>query len=147
MFTLSAKSLAKLEGVDRRLVRVVEDAIEITDMDFSVAEGVRTIERQRELYEAGLSDVLEKGKHLTGKAVDLYAWDGESLSDLQSMTPVFYAMRLAAIGHGVSLRWGGAWSIRDIRDWLETPQEAHQSYIRNREVTAVSRDFPHFELS
>ena len=147
MFTLSAKSRAKLEGVDRRLVRVVEDAIEITDMDFSVTCGLRTLAEQKALYEQGLTHVIEKGKHLTGKAVDLYAWDGESLSDLQSMTPVFYAMRLAAIGHGVSLRWGGAWSIRDIRDWLETPVEAHQSYIRNRDVTEVSRDFVHFELS
>ena len=147
MFKLSAKSLAKLEGVDRRLVRVVEDAIEITDMDFSVTCGMRTLAEQKALYEQGLTHVIEKGKHLIGHAVDLYAWDGASRSDLEAMTPVWYAMRLAAIGHGVSLRWGGAWSIRDVRDWQETPVEAHQSYIRNREATEVSKDFVHWELS
>lgn len=41
-FKLSARSLAKLEGVHPHLVSVVKRAIEITEVDFGITEGVRT---------------------------------------------------------------------------------------------------------
>ena len=48
-FNLSARSLQRLEGVHPRLVDVVELAIQRTAVDFTVVEGLRTAERQREL--------------------------------------------------------------------------------------------------
>ena len=44
---LGAVSRRNLIGVHPDLVRVVERAITITTVDFRVAEGLRTIERQR----------------------------------------------------------------------------------------------------
>ena len=52
-YQLGARSLARLEGVEPRLVRVVKLAIEITVQDFAVIEGRRTKERQAELYWVG----------------------------------------------------------------------------------------------
>ena len=146
-FKLSKKSLDILSTVDPTLASVVEVAIEETFMDFSVVEGIRSLERQRELYRLGKTHLIEEGKHLIGHAVDLYGWDGESRSDIDAMTPIWYAMRLGAIANNVAITWGGAWSIKDIRDWQESPQEAHQQYIRNRDSSEVSRDFVHFELT
>lgn len=49
-FRLGAQSRARLAGVHPDLVRVVERAIQLSSVDFSVLEGVRTPQRQRELY-------------------------------------------------------------------------------------------------
>ena len=50
-YSLSAKSLDRLKGLHPDLVKIVERAIEITDIDFSVGEGLRSITRQKELFE------------------------------------------------------------------------------------------------
>lgn len=76
MYALGNKSRQKLTGVHPDLVRVVERAMSLQLMDFSVNEGVRTPARQQELFNAGKSKTL-KSKHLLqsdgyGHAVDLY---------------------------------------------------------------------------
>ena len=64
-FKLSQRSLDRLVGVDKDLVDVVKRAIEITTVDFGVIEGVRTVERQKELVAAGASHTM-KSKHIEG---------------------------------------------------------------------------------
>ena len=54
-FKLGKRSLSRLEGVDERLVAVVKYAIGISKTDFTVLEGLRSIERQRELVKKGNS--------------------------------------------------------------------------------------------
>jgi peptidoglycan L-alanyl-D-glutamate endopeptidase CwlK len=46
-FKLSARSEAKLEGLDPRLVAVVKSAIHRTKIDFGVICGMRTMEEQK----------------------------------------------------------------------------------------------------
>ena len=55
-FVLSQKSKDKLQGVDIRLVRLVEQAIKETTVDFTVLEGLRTPERQQQLVNDGIND-------------------------------------------------------------------------------------------
>ena len=43
-FKLSNRSLSKLEGVNDDMVRVVSRAIELTEVDFAVIQGLRTLE-------------------------------------------------------------------------------------------------------
>ena len=62
-FNLSQRSLDKLEGVHPDMVAVVKRAIELTDVDFGVTYGVRTLAEQKELYESGRSQTM-KSKHL-----------------------------------------------------------------------------------
>ena len=45
-FSLSSRSLKKLEGVDETLVAVVKEAINLTKIDFGVTFGMRTLEEQ-----------------------------------------------------------------------------------------------------
>ena len=50
MYKLSKRSLRNLEGVHPLLVSVVHRALELSDIDFTVVEGLRTIEKQKEYY-------------------------------------------------------------------------------------------------
>lgn len=73
MYQLGPRSKNRLKGVHDDLVKVVERAIEISTVDFTVLEGLRSPERQKALVEAGASQTLNS-RHITGHAVDLGAW-------------------------------------------------------------------------
>ena len=49
MYTLGVRSKARLKGVHPDLVKVVERAINLTTVDFTVLEGVRDPLRQKKL--------------------------------------------------------------------------------------------------
>lgn len=150
MFTLSERSLNNLKGVNASLVAVVKRAIVLTKVDFGVIEGVRTPERQRKLYEQGASQVKEGGTHVQGIAVDLMAYLGDRASwELNLYDDIADAMKLAAKEQNVSIRWGGAWTVKDICKWQDTMQAAMNSYIDIRRAQGQRPfiDGPHFELS
>ncbi len=115
---LGSKSKSKLEGVHPDLVAVVELAIKNTEQDFSVIEGLRSIERQGERVAKGKSTTMNS-RHLTGHAVDLVPYPVSW--DWVYFYPIADAMKDAARELGVELDWGG--------DWKSFP------------------DGPHFELS
>jgi len=99
--------MQNLSGVHPDLVAVVKRAIEITEADFVVIEGVRHIERQRQLVAKGASQTMNS-RHLTGHAVDLapypLSWDWEYFY------PIADAMKGAADELDVAIVWGGDWS-------------------------------------
>lgn len=66
---LNERSLKALENVHEDLVKVVHKADELTELEFIITEGLRTMKRQRELVAAGASTTL-KSRHLTGHAID-----------------------------------------------------------------------------
>jgi peptidoglycan L-alanyl-D-glutamate endopeptidase CwlK len=148
MYQLSQRSLDKLEGVDDRLVKIVCRAIELTDIDFGVIQGLRTEEEQRALVEKGASQTM-KSKHLEGKAVDLMAYvAGKGCWELNVYDNIADAMQQAATEEGVQIRWGAAWNIADIREWDGTMEEAMNHYVdtRRSEGKRPFIDAPHFEL-
>ena len=115
-FKLSQRSKDRLKGVDERLVKVVERAIEITEVDFSVLEGLRTPERQKQLVADGFSQTL-KSKHLTGHAVDLGALVNGTISwDKQHYHTIADAMKKSAEELKVNIRWGG-----DFKSFFDGP--------------------------
>jgi len=148
MFELSQRSLSRLEGVDERLVKIVCRAIKITDIDFGVTQGLRTLEEQKELVDKGASQTM-KSKHIDGLAVDLVAYIGPRISwELNVYDNIADAVKQAATEEGVAVRWGAAWNIPDIREWEGTMEEAMNHYIdtRRAEGRRPFIDAPHFEL-
>lgn len=127
-FVLSKKSRAKLTGVHKDLVRVVDLAIAISAVDFMVTCGLRTLEEQKVLVATGKSKTM-KSKHLTGHAVDLAPIiDGKISWKFNDFIPIAEAMQKAAKELGVSIVWGADWdSDGDIKE---------HSFI----------DAPHFQL-
>ena len=148
MYQLSQRSLSKLEGVDPQLVAVVKRAIELTKVDFGVTEGLRTVERQKELVAAGKSQTMAS-KHIEGRAVDLVAYIGSDIAwELNLYDDICYAMAQAAREVGVAIRWGAAWSESDIRNYPGTAEYAMNEYIdlRRSQKRRPFIDGPHFEL-
>jgi len=117
MRTWSARSLGNLKGIHPDLRRVLDRALQESPLDFVVTEGLRTIARQRELLRIGASTTL-KSRHLTGHAVDLYAWVDLNLNGKVEFTEmanprllkiIAGAIKAAAAKENVSIVWGGDW--------------------------------------
>jgi peptidoglycan L-alanyl-D-glutamate endopeptidase CwlK len=123
-FQLSKRSTDRLVGVHPDLVRVVRAAILNTKTDFIVVEGLRTVERQKELFAAGKSKTM-RSRHLTGHAIDLAPLvdlDGDGVSELSWERSHFYpivdAMQASAAAAGVPIEWGGDWqTFIDMPHW------------------------------
>jgi peptidoglycan L-alanyl-D-glutamate endopeptidase CwlK len=108
-FVLGSKSLAKLNGVHPDLVKVVKAAIKLSEVDFTVLEGLRTLTRQKQLLAAGATRTLNS-RHLTGHAVDLGALIGGTVRwDWPLYFKIADAMKAAAADLGIPLEWGGDW--------------------------------------
>ena len=109
MYYLGRRSKERLEGLHPDLVKVVERAIELSEVDFTVLEGIRTITRQQRLVEAGASTTM-RSRHLTGHAVDLGAWvDRRVAWDWPLYYKISEAMLNAATELNVFVEWGGEW--------------------------------------
>ena len=131
-FKLSQRSLDRLDSVDPDLIKVVKYAIGVTKVDFGVIEGVRTLEKQKELVAAGASKTMNS-KHLKGLAVDLMACvGGRGCWELKVYDDIADAMKRGAIEYGVPIVWGASWHIRNIADWEGTMEEAMNDYIDTR---------------
>ena len=105
-YKLGLRSLYRLRGVHPDLVAVVKRAIEITDTDFTVLEGLRSPARQKKLVQAGKSMTLNS-RHLTGHAVDLAPYP------ITWEWPLYYkiaaAMKKASTELYTPIVWGGDW--------------------------------------
>ena len=134
-YRLGAQSRAELRGVHPDLVRVVERAIEITHQDFSVHDGLRTLEEQKRYVASGVSQTLNS-KHRPqadgfGHAVDLVPFiNGKMRWEWEPIHVIAAAVWQAARELSVAVRWGGAWiDMADIKAGKK-----------------VFTDGPHFEL-
>lgn len=114
---LDAKSKEKIKGVDERLVQVVEKASGMVPFPTRVIEGVRTRERQAELYAQGRTKPGKivtwtmNSKHIDGKAVDFVPYVNNSIpwNDVLLFTVLGKAMFEAAKELDIPIRWGYDW--------------------------------------
>ena len=109
--SLNTRSLTNLQGVHPDLVKVVMRAAE--KADFLVTEGLRDIERQKQLKCAGKSKTLNS-RHLTGHAVDLADCDG--CYDIPDLEYIALAIKDAATELNIPVEWGGDW-----KKFVDTP--------------------------
>ncbi len=146
-FTLSSRSLENLKGVKPDIVKVVKRAIEITSIDFMVFEGLRTVERQRQLVNKGASRTMNS-KHITGDAIDIIPIIGgkPNFADWENFYPLAKAMQQAAEELGVYVRWGGMWARVNKKGG--EPKQWVADYVAARKASGLSAfiDGPHFEL-
>ena len=114
MYVLGTVSKNNLKGVHPDLVKVVEKAITLTEIDFRVTEGLRSKARQIELVNNGASKTLNS-RHITGHAVDVVALIGGSVRwDWPLYDKIAKAFKQAAQELNVPIVWGGDWkSFKD----------------------------------
>lgn len=123
MIKLNDVSKKRLAGVHPDLQKVINKAAELSDMKFIVTEGLRTVDRQRQLVKAGASKTMNS-RHITGHAVDLAVWvdgDGDGVVDggeIRWDWPLYAKLskivKEAAKAVGVTIEWGGDW--RSFKD-------------------------------
>ncbi len=108
-FVLGKASEANLIGVHPALICEVRYAIKRTAVDFSVVEGLRSLERQKKLVAAKASRTLDS-YHLTGDAVDLAPYvDGKLAWQKPLALEVARMMLFASRDLTVPSVWGGVW--------------------------------------
>ena len=115
---LGQRSLLRLEGVHPDLVRVVKTAAALSDLDFTVLEGLRTVERQTQLVKQGASKTMNS-RHITGHAVDLAPMIGGKVSwDWPLYHRLAKVVKAAAADENVPITWGGGWrTFKDGPHW------------------------------
>lgn len=115
---LSASDILKLRGVHPDLIKVVNEVARITTIEFTILEGLRTVERQKQLVASGASTTM-KSRHLTGHAIDIapklngvISWDWPLY---RKLAPI---IKQAAKNVNVSIEWGGDWvKFKDGPHW------------------------------
>lgn len=121
-----ATSIARLQGIHPDLRRVVDRALQAAPFPFRVIDGLRTIERQKELVRIGASKTM-RSRHLTGHAVDIVPLvdldrDGKLETEelfnwplIRQLAPI---IKSAAQTEGVAIEWGGDWTtFKDGPHW------------------------------
>jgi len=155
-YALGAKSIAELRGVHPKLIAVVRRAIDITEQDFAVHDGLRTIEEQREYVRRGVSKTMNSMhmKQADGfsHAVDLVPYiNGQLRWEWKPIFHIAVAVRLAAEELNVALTWGGVWD-RAFLDLGVSPaamEQAVNSYVSRRRGAGKTAfiDGPHWQLA
>ncbi|MEN4246446.1 M15 family metallopeptidase [Serratia marcescens] len=108
-FSFSERSKKNLQGVNPALIAVARRALELSPVDFGITEGLRTMERQREMVRTGKSQTL-KSRHLTGHAVDVVAYLGANISwEWKYYEQIAAAFKQAGKELGTAIEWGGDW--------------------------------------
>ncbi len=123
MFNFSIHSNLLLATADERLQALCNEVIK--HYDFSIIEGHRSLQRQKELYEEGKSQIdgiVKKGKHnyMPSLAVDVLpykkghnAFDGSDESELMFWRMLWHFKR-ASIKLKIPIRFGAFWSFKDF---------------------------------
>lgn len=112
-FKFSQRSEDSLKGVHPDMVRVARRALQLSEVDFVVTEGLRSKARQAELVKSGASQTMNS-RHLTGHAIDVAAWVGGVSWDFPLYSKIATAFKKASAELGVPIVWGGDWkSFKD----------------------------------
>jgi len=119
----------KLRGVHKALVAVIREAATRSEVPFTVIEGLRSAERQKQLVASGASKTNDS-RHLTGHAVDLWPVDPATGKNLPSdaafpkgsaeakaadarlwadLRKIAAVVKAVAKDRGVQIEWGGDW--------------------------------------
>lgn len=146
-FKFSKRSADNLAGVHADMRNLAYKALALTMVDFVVIEGLRTPERQRQLYLAGASQKLTGGRHTTGHAIDVAAWAAGSLRwDAVLYYSIAAAFQTASKALGTPIRWGGAWTRLDTTNTHPANLAARYSAISWASGRKPFLDLGHFEL-
>ena len=137
MYQFGTRSKNNLNGVHPKLVNLLETSLRNSPCDFTITDGVRTLQQQAALYAQGRTTpgnivtncdgIRSKSNHQVkadgyGHAVDLYPYHNGSvqLNDIPKLRQIADHIKATAKSLGVNIRWGG-------------------------DFTSL-KDYPHFEL-
>ena len=138
----STRSLNNLKGIHPCLRRVMDQALQESPLDFIVIEGLRSVERQKELVASGASKTMNS-RHITGHAVDIVPIGPNGPRfDWPLYHQVAPTIKRVAKELDVDLEWGGDW--KTFKDgphfqlsWEKYPVEDWTTDTKPKERTVV----------
>lgn len=108
-YKFSLRSEKNLQGVNSDLIKLVRQALTLSEIDFGITEGLRAIEKQKQLVKEGKSRTMNS-RHLSGHAVDIIAYlAGEASWEFNDYKQIAKAFKEASIQLKIPLEWGGDW--------------------------------------
>lgn len=124
MAKFSERSIKNLKGVHPRLVTLLTESIKNAPIDFTIVEGVRTTQRQQELYAQGrtkpgaivtnVDGIKRKSNHQPkadgyGYAVDLYPFlNGKvDVNAVKELKVIAAHIKSVAAQLKIKIVWGG----------------------------------------
>jgi peptidoglycan LD-endopeptidase CwlK len=125
-YTIGNRSAAILKDCHNDFYKIVNYALQLSDVDFGIAEGHRSLKRQQELFNQGKSKidgVNKKGKHnyKPSLAIDIFAYHPDAevrrqiaydLNTLCYIAGVIISASKILYSKGLirtQIRWGGNW--------------------------------------
>jgi peptidoglycan LD-endopeptidase CwlK len=126
MFTLNERSINNLKGVHPNLIKVMQEAIKDSPIEFVITDGLRTLVQQQALYAKGRTipgpkvtnadGINNKSNHQAksdgfGHAVDLYPIiNGKvDINDGKSLKTISNHIKAVALRLNIPITWGGDW--------------------------------------
>lgn len=124
MNKVSKRTMKNISNIDPKLSLVIGMALARGNVDFTVTSGLRTLNKQRELYAQGRSKkgnkvtnadgVIKKSYHQTGKAIDFIPYPFKGWDDTESFKKVGKELKYCADFLGIANSYGGNWkSFKD----------------------------------
>jgi peptidoglycan L-alanyl-D-glutamate endopeptidase CwlK len=115
-YKFGSGSTSKFKNVHPDLVKVARRAIELTEIDFRITQGERTVAEQRVLFAKGASKTM-KSRHIPStnrsrmaEAVDVVALiAGKVRWDWPLYPKIAAAFKQASKELGIPITWGGDW--------------------------------------
>ncbi|MCL1636227.1 M15 family metallopeptidase [Elizabethkingia bruuniana] len=132
-YKLGERSLKNLEGVHPKLVKLIKTAIVNSPVDFTITEGLRSDQRQKDLYAQGRTkpglkvtnkdgvksisnhqDMADGKRDGLGKAVDLYPFflgkvQVNHPDTIKNLKLIATHIKKVAKELGIAITWGGDW--------------------------------------
>ena len=103
------KSKANLATVHEDLQSIMEEAIKDAPYDFSITEGLRSLERQKQLFADKKSSTM-KSRHLTGHAVDVcIIIDGKANWEMAKYKELATHIEAVASALDIDIECGAFW--------------------------------------
>lgn len=116
-YKFSKTSQDRLDTCHFSLRLLMNLALSRSPVDFGIAEGHRSLEMQKQLFDEGKSKIdgiKKKGKHNLNpsQAVDIYAWVSRKASwDPKTLCIIAGVIYCCAKELGIRIRWGGNWDM------------------------------------
>lgn len=123
-FKFGKNSEKQLATVKPALQKVARRALELSPIDFTIVQGIRTVEQSAQNVKNGTSFLKDpsKSKHITGDALDFAPLKNGKIdwNDLDAFWAVKQCFQMAGDELGVKLRFGADWNNSgDYRDEIQ----------------------------